>query len=113
MSGIRVLLCSTWRAVEHRRKRLPRRTLFADAGYSHTKLMNRAAFLDLAVEIVRQVDTAKGSEVIPRCWVVERTLDQMIRWRRLVRDYEKRLDMSETMIHVAMCALLLLRVPHR
>jgi hypothetical protein len=30
----------------------------------------------------------------------------MVRWRRLVRDYEKRLDVSEAMIHVAMGSLL-------
>lgn len=37
----------------------------------------------------------------------------MIRLRRLVRDYERRLDVSEAMIHVAMGALLLRRVAHR
>jgi len=51
--------------------------------------------------------------VIPRRWVVERTFGWMIRWRRLVRDYEKRLDVSEAMIHVAMGGLLLGRVAHR
>jgi hypothetical protein len=37
----------------------------------------------------------------------------MIRWRRLVRNYGGRLDVSEAMIHVAMGALLLRRVIHR
>ncbi len=31
----------------------------------------------------------------------------MTRWRRLVRDYEQRLDVSEAMIHVALGSLLL------
>jgi transposase len=75
--------------------------------------MDKAAFLDFAVEIVRRSDTARGFEVIPRRWVVERTFGWMIRWRRLVRDYERRLDVSEAMIHVAMGALLLRRVAHR
>jgi transposase len=65
------------------------------------------------VEIVRRSDKAASFEVIPRRWVVERTFGWMIRWRRLVRDYEKRLDVSEAMIHVAMGALLLRRVAHR
>jgi putative transposase len=30
----------------------------------------------------------------------------MTRWRRLVRDYEKRIDVSNAMIHVAMGSLL-------
>jgi putative transposase len=75
--------------------------------------MDKAAFLDFVVEIVRRSDKAMGFEVIPRRWVVERTFGWMIRWRRLVRDYEKRLDVSEAMIHVAMGALLLRRVAHR
>jgi len=37
----------------------------------------------------------------------------MIRWRRLVRDYEKRLDVSEAMIQVAMGSLLRRRIAHR
>lgn len=36
----------------------------------------------------------------------------MIRWRRLVRDYEKRLDVSEAMIELAIGALLLRRIAH-
>jgi transposase len=75
--------------------------------------MDKAAFLDFVVEIVRRSDKAVGFEVIPRRWVVERTFGWMIRWRRLVRDYERRLDVSEAMIHVAMGALLLRRVAHR
>ena len=96
------------------RKRWPwLKHLFADAGYDRTKLMDKAAFLDFVVEIVRRSDKAVGFEVIPRRWVVERTFGWMIRWRRLVRDYEKRLDVSKAMIHVAMGALPLRRVAHR
>jgi putative transposase len=36
----------------------------------------------------------------------------MTRWRRLVRDYETRLDVSEAMIHVAMGSLLLRWIAH-
>ncbi len=36
----------------------------------------------------------------------------MMRWRRLVRDYEARLDVSDAMIHVTMGSLLLRRVAH-
>jgi putative transposase len=94
------------------RKRWPwLKHLFADAGYDRTTLMDKAAFLDFVVEIVRRSDP-KGFRVLPRRWVVERTFGWMIRWRRLVRDYEKRLDVSEAMIHVAMGALLLRRVAH-
>ena len=95
------------------RKRWPwLKHLFADTGYDRTTLLDKAAFLDFVIEIVRRSDP-KGFHVLPRRWVVERTFGWMIRWRRLVRDYERRLDVSEAMIHVSMGALLLRRVAHR
>jgi putative transposase len=96
------------------RKRWPwLKHLFADGGYDRTQLMDKAAFLDFVVEIVRRIENQKGFEILPRRWVVERTFAWMTRWRRLVRDYEQRIDVSEAMIHVAMGALLLRRVAHR
>ena len=86
--------------------------LFADGAYDRTKLMDKAAFLDFVVEIVRRIDKDEGFKVVPRRWVVERTFGWMIRWRRLVRDYEKRIDVSEAMIHVAMGSLMLRRISH-
>jgi putative transposase len=44
--------------------------------------------------------------------VVERTFGWMVRCRRLVRDYEAKLDVSEAFIHVAMSGLLLRRITH-
>ena len=55
---------------------------------------------------------AVGFKVLPRRWVVERTFGWMTRWRRLVRDYEERIDVSEAMIHVALGSLLLRRIAH-
>ena len=96
------------------RKRWPwLKRLFADAGYDRTTLMEQAAFLDFVVAIIRCSDKVTGFAVIPRRWVVERIFGWMIRRRRLVRDDEKRRDVSEAMIHVAMGALLLRRVAHR
>src|SRR5215210_4999588 len=63
-------------------------------------------------EIIRRCDGQSGFKVLPRRWVVERTFGWMIRWRRLVRDYEQRCDVSEAMIHVSMGALLLRRIRH-
>ena len=75
------------------RKRWPwLKHLFADGAYDRTQLMDKAAFLDFIVEIIQRSDTAQGFEVLPRRWVVERTFGWMTRWRRLVRDYEERID---------------------
>ncbi|PXW57112.1 DDE family transposase [Chelatococcus asaccharovorans] len=63
--------------------------------------MDKAAYLDFVVEIIRRRDGAQGFEVLPRRWVVERTFGWMIRWRRLVRDYERRIDVSKAKVVVA------------
>jgi putative transposase len=41
---------------------------------------------------------------------VERTFDWMTRFRRLVRDYERRIDVSEAMIYLALGSILLRRL---
>ncbi len=95
------------------RKRWPWvKHLFADGAYDRLQLMDKAAFLDFTVEIVRRSDTEKGFEVLPRRWVVERTFGWMIRRRRLVKDYEQRIDVAEAMIHIAMGSIMLRRNAH-
>jgi transposase len=86
--------------------------LFADGAYDRRKLMDKAAFEDFVVEIVRRIEGDRGFNVLPRRWVVERTFAWMTRWRRLVRDYERRIDVSKAMIHVALGSLLLRRITH-
>ena len=95
------------------RKRWPwLKHLFADNAYDRTRLMDKAAYLDFVLEIVRRIDKEPGFKLLPRRWVVERTFGWMVRWRRLVRDYEKRIDVSNAMIHVAMGSILLRRIAH-
>lgn len=95
------------------RKRWPwLKHLFADGAYDRGKLMSAAAYRGFVVEVVRKLADQKGFQVLPRRWVVERTFGWMVRWRRLVRDYERLCDVSEAMIRVGMGALLLRRVAH-
>ena len=93
------------------RKRWPwLKHLFADGAYDRGRLMSAAAYRDFVVAIVRKLEGQRGFQPLPRRWVVERTFGWMGRWRRLVRDYERRCDVSEAMIHVSMGALLLRRL---
>lgn len=86
--------------------------LFADAAYDRLKLMDKAAYLDFVLETIRRSESQKGFEAQPRRWLVERTFGWMTRWRRLVRDYERRIDVSHAMILVAMGGNLLRRNAH-
>ena len=93
------------------RKRWPWiKHLFADGAYDRRQMLDKAAFLEFVVEIVRRSD--KGFTILPRRWVVERTFGWMTRYRRLVRDYEARLDVSEAMIYAGMSSSLLRRIIH-
>jgi len=40
------------------------------------------------VEIVKRFDTAKGFTVLPKRWIVERTINWLNRCRRLAKDWE-------------------------
>ncbi|WP_264815853.1 transposase, partial [Asaia krungthepensis] len=83
-----------------------------DGAHDRLQLMDKAAYLDFVVEVIRRRDGAKGFEILPHRWVVERTFGWMTRWRRLVRDYERRIDVSQAMILVAMGASLTGRNAH-
>jgi transposase len=85
---------------------------FADDAYDRRELMDKAHNLEFALDIIRRHDGQKAFEVQPHRWVVERTFGWMIRCRRLVREYERRIDVSTAMIHVAMGGVLIGRNAH-
>ena len=45
--------------------------------------------------------SAKGFEVLPRCWVVERTFAWLGRCRRLAKDWGKSIASAETWLLIA------------
>jgi transposase len=87
------------------------RHVFADGGYAGQKL---EAALDRlgrwTVEIVKRSDAAKGFEVLPRRWVVERTLAWLNRNRRLAKDFEATIASAEAWLLLASVQLLMRRL---
>ena len=83
--------------------------LFADGGYQGPKFRDvlAKALPWLSVTIVKWSDTAKGFELLPRRWVVERTLAWLNRCRRLVRDFENLTAMAVAFISLAFIRLML------
>jgi len=62
------------------------------------------------VEVVRRPEQQKGFVVLPKRWVVERTFGWLMRCRRLVRDYERLPETSETFIYLAMIRIMVKRL---
>jgi transposase len=87
--------------------------LFGDAAYDRRTLLDKAAYLDFTVEVVRGLQGQKGFQVQPRRRVVERTFACLMRYRRLVRNYEQRLDVSQAMIYIGLGSSLLHRMRFR
>ena len=64
--------------------------LFADGGYQGPEFQKALAKIlpYLETEIVKRADRAKGFVVLPRRWIVERTIAWLNRCRRLAKDWE-------------------------
>ncbi len=88
------------------------RAVFADGGYNRVPALLACFLLGLALLIVSRPRGAKGFVLLPRRWVVERTLGWLGRWRRLSRDYEHLPEVSEAMVTLAMIRLMLHRAVH-
>jgi transposase len=72
--------------------------VWADGGYAGRLVSWACQVLALTVTIVKRSDDTTGFVVLPRRWVVERTFGWLMRYRRLVRDYERRPDHHEAMV---------------
>lgn len=99
--------------LEAARRRFPLLGLvWADKGYANSvdaTLLRWAARRRLTIDIVSPPPGVKGFQVLPRRWVVERTIGWLGRCRRLGRDHERKPAHAEAMIKVAMIRLMAAR----
>lgn len=97
--------------LRHRFSRL--RLIWADQAYAGelvTWVWALRPWRQLRLKIVKRPDDAQGFQVLPKRWIVERTLGWFNRYRRLSKDYELLPQTSEAVIHVVMIHLMIRRL---
>jgi len=88
------------------------RVIFADSSYNRLAVLLACFLLGLRLIVVHRITGMPGFIVLPRRWVVERTLGWLGRWRRLSKDYEELPEVSEAMITLTMIRLMIHRLVH-
>jgi len=86
--------------------------VWADGGYAGRLVSWAHTVLALTLTIVKRSDDTTGFVVLPRRWVVERTFGWLMRYRRLVRDYERRPEHHEAMVLWATVAIMTRQLTH-
>lgn len=86
------------------------RLIWADAGYAGQLVEWVMAVSGWVLEIVKRPRHSHRFEVLPRRWVVERTLAWLGRCRRLSKDYEALAATTEAWVQLAMVQLMLRRL---
>ena len=92
--------------------RMPRlKKIWADAAYRGKDLADwcQQQGDGWELEIVEREHGTRGFQVQPRRWVVERCFAWLSRNRRMAKDYERKVQTSETLIEVAAIRLVLRR----
>ena len=85
--------------------------IWADGSYSGEPLATWCATEGAwRVEIIKPTPHVQGFVVRPWCWMVERTLGWLGRQRRLSKDYERKVQTSETLLKLAMIRLMVRRL---
>ncbi len=91
--------------------RFPRlKLIWADGAYAGHLVDWAYVLAGWLIEVVKRANNTHSFEVLPRRWVVERTLGWLGRNRRLSKDYEELTESSEAWVHIAMIHLMLKRL---
>lgn len=81
--------------------------IYADGGYQGPKAAAAAARTGAwVIDIVKRPDNAIGFKIVPKRWIVERTIAWISRFRRLARDFERYAQTAAAYIQIAMIKLM-------
>jgi transposase len=116
-SARRLLRCTSprWHTSKSRSEKLIRlfpfiERIFADGSYRGPKAAQAATRTGTwKLEIVDRPDHARF-EVLPKRWIVERTIAWLSRFRRLMRDFQRYAGTVASFIRLAMIRIMLRRL---
>ncbi|WP_037897513.1 IS5 family transposase [Streptomyces sp. NRRL S-920] len=80
--------------------------VWADRAYAGTLVSWAKTTLGLTIKTVSRPKGAAGFVLLPRRWIVERSLAWILHARRLVRDYERLPAHAEAMVNLALITLM-------
>lgn len=84
---------------------------FVDGGYTGKLIAWAKEMLGYDIEVVKRSDINRHVfKVLPKRWIVERTLSWLYRYRRLSKDYEYSGKSEEALVHLAMMSVMLRRI---
>ena len=88
------------------------RKLYADAGYQGPKFQTalKRVLRRVNLEIVKRSDAAKGFVVLPKRWIIERTIAWLNRCRRLAKDWENLNRKALALVRLASIRLMVRRL---
>jgi transposase len=83
--------------------------LYADGGYQGPEFQAalKKIMARVSIDIVKRSDQAKGFVVLPKRWIVERTIGWLNRCRRLAKDWENRNRKARAFLLLASIRLML------
>ena len=86
------------------------RVIWADQMYEGSAVLWARAIGGWVLDIVRRPPGAKGFQLLPKRWVVERTFAWLGRYRINSKEYERLTDSSEAQVYVSSVKMLLNRL---
>ena len=94
--------------------RFPRlQKILVDGGYKEKFIGWFLEHCQWIVEVATRREGARGFEVIPLRWIVERTFGWFNHFRGLSKDYEYHVEISESMVYLASIRIMLKRLSRR
>lgn len=84
--------------------------VWVDSGYKNKLISWAAEQFNLVIEVIKRNDAATKFTVLPKRWIVERTISWINNSRRISKDYEHNTATSEAIVYLSMIKLMLKRL---